>query len=203
MRALVHYLVSAVLLSIYGGQVCSCIDALAIGYWSAQVVLAFALAFTTRWLLQGPVVIRSSLTQQVFRQFILDLGLFFATGWVLLLYNLLVWGLPWVSGMKVVLGCTTLGIFVSTDLALEWQRRLSRRLAAEGRDLELEGSYLSLSGKFVLATVLGGLLVTGFLLLLVARDIGWIAEQEVQPAAALKVVLIETVIVVGVFWPRP
>ncbi len=199
MRALVHYLVAAFLLSVYGGQVCPCIDVLAMGYWSAQVVLAFALAFTTRWLLQGLIAVRSSPTQQVCLQFFLDLGLFFATGWVLFLYNLLVWHLPWESGLKMVLGCTTLGIFVSTDLALEWQRRLSIRLAAEGRDLELKGSYLSLPGKFVLATILGGLLVTGFLLLLVAREIGWIAEQEVQPAEALKVVLIETVIVVGVF----
>ena len=199
MRALAHYLFSAAVMTLYGGQVCPFIATLPISYWAAQMALAFGLAFGLRLALLRPLVASAPHLRQVERQWALEFGLFLALGFGLLAYDLGVWGFPWGSGLKVVLGCATLGFFAATDLAMERERRLAGEMARLGRDLLVNRSYLPLTVKFMAATSFCAVFAAGIVLLLVARDLGWMSGQVVQPLAALRSVLLELVFVTAAF----
>lgn len=199
MRALAHYLFAAVILTVYGGQVCPFIASLPLFYWAMQMALAFGLAFALRWTLLGPVVTRAPFPRQVTRQFGLDAGLFLALGVVVLVFDMITWGFPWASGLKVVLACATLGLFVGTDLALERERRLSAEMTRQGRNLVVAPKFLPLTAKFVLATSFCVLFVAGIVLLLVSRDLDWVNQGAGDPQLALRAVLVEVIFVAATF----
>ncbi len=198
-RSLALYLFSAALMTIYGGQVCPFITTLPLSYWALQMALAFALAFGLRLVLLGPLLNCTPYGRWVERQWLLEFGLFFILGWALFAYDLWAWGFPWESGLKVVLGCTTLGFFAATDLALERERRVAAEMGRLGADLVLDGSYMPLTLKFMLATGFCAVFAAAIVSLLVARDLGWMSDEVVNPLTALKSIMIEMVFVTAAF----
>ncbi|MDF1614940.1 HD-GYP domain-containing protein [Desulfurivibrio dismutans] len=199
-RALVYFILSPLLLSIYGGKVCPLIETLPWSRLFLTLLAAFAVAWVLylwagrRWLAAAP------LEQQARLLGWLVGGLFLGASLAVAIFHWFKHDFPMVeSGLKLVLGCATLGFFAALDLALERDRQVARQLEAGGQELLPEHGYFSLTRRFLLLTVIGVVFLTLILLLLVIKDMQWLAADPArQLDAAIRSVTIEFFFVLAV-----
>ncbi len=176
MRAVLHYLATVIILPIYGIQVCPFIDSLTPVEVAAPIVAAFLLQFAARGPLRAAYVTSKPLQHQSTRAFKLEMFLFLFTATALTLYNNIVYDFPLESGLKVMVGVASLGFFAATDLALEQERTVARSVAESGQFLDPEDGYFPLTTKIALFATISITLVIGVFMLLVNKDLSWMAE---------------------------
>lgn len=190
MRARLHYLAAALVLGIYGVQVCPFLETLSL----IQLVLPILVALAVQLRLRGPLRTRWVLTaaerDQGGRVMALELGLFLAGGLGLALYNALVHQFPLESGLKVVVGMGALGFFAATDLTLAWQRGQLERYRRHGGQMELARRFFPLSGRIGLFAASCVLLATGIILLLINKDLIWLTEGRHIPIAEARMAIL-------------
>jgi class 3 adenylate cyclase len=186
MRAAIYYFFSFVVLALYGGRVCSFIEGLSLARWSTILIVSLGATLVLRPLLERRVVLGAPPIAQPRRQFALDLGLFLTAGAAIGAYDRLAYGFALGSGLKMMLGCATLGFFGALDLALERERAILKAVLRAGEritDIRRRGS---LTRKFAMVALLSTLLVTAILLLVVTKNVNRIARagtaQEVSQA---------------------
>ncbi|MCB9760489.1 MAG: adenylate/guanylate cyclase domain-containing protein [Alphaproteobacteria bacterium] len=197
MRAVLHYLLAAPVLALFGCEVCPYIQGL--GPLSMTVILlgCFVVALSLRRpLLRHLVDGRSPLEQAPYSARV-DLGLFVAVAVGVGSYDTLIMGFPSGSGVKLLMGCVTLGAFAAADLALERQRRVLR--AAEAGDIALPTpeQRSTVSRKLTGFTVAAFALVTNDLVLLILNDMGWLTGGAMDVAAASANVAVEIAVVMA------
>ena len=154
-RALAHYLLSAVILAVYGGQVCPFLDSLASFNLLGILLSGFLISYGARHLIYQRDSREDLLAGTPGRKFRADFLLFLATGAILTIYNAFRYGFPLESGIKLMVGCVTLGFFTSIDLVLDHEYRLVKRMLKDGRRLTLDSVRTSLTRKFSLFSVAG------------------------------------------------
>jgi HD-GYP domain-containing protein (c-di-GMP phosphodiesterase class II) len=185
-RAVVHYLVIALVMGIYGGQVCPFLDSISIPAWLTLLLLVLAVQFFLRdKLLRLPAVGLEA--GQDSRVFLVESSLFILSSVVIAFYNWVVYGAPVESGIKVVVGLGGLGFFAAVDLALEAELRLARRLKEQGRNLVLNRPLFPLSRKLGLFASVSTALAVTIYFMLAYKDLDWLvlvgSEIPVQNAA--------------------
>ena len=176
MRIYLHYLAMMLIIPFYGIQVCPFlegIDPLEV-FLTIDGLLLFAL------LLRAPLlkywVDGAALTQQVSRLFTLDLTILLISGLLLSVYNLIANDFPLVSGLKVMVGILAMGLFASTDSALEHERQIAQRIESEGLKLELSDNFIPLGTKLAFYAGAFSLLTFGVFSLLVIKDLDWLVS---------------------------
>lgn len=116
------------------------------------------------------------------RLLMLDFSAWVFTGGVATAWNALRYRFPVESGLKIVVGCLTLGILVSTYLALEAEERLiiknQERTAEREED---QAGYMSLSTKFLIFIGAALALFSVVMLLLVFKDIDYVQANPGVP----------------------
>ena len=147
MRAAVHYITAAVIMPIYGIQVCPFIDSLPAIEIIIPIFIALSLQYTFRRTMINFLVENSALETQTNRAFKMELGLFVFTALALAIYNTVVYGFPLTSGLKVFVGIFGLGFFAAIDLALERERIVGKIIEETGADLNPEKVYFPLSQR--------------------------------------------------------
>ncbi len=189
-RVLAYYAGSAVLLGFYGGQVCSFLEQLGAPRIALILACAFGLALALRSVLEPRFVVRGPEIGHGRRQLVLDFGLFVAAGLGVTVWDTLVHEFPVVSGVKMTLGCATIGVFAALDMALARERHVARRLIAEGRSVPLLARGTSVTTKFALPALAVTALVAIDLFLLVNKDLTTVAMAGMAhiDAARMKVV---------------
>jgi adenylate cyclase len=200
MRAAPYYLFCIVVLALYGGRVCSFIESLSIVRWTTILVASLGSALVLRQFLVGRFVLSASPISQPRKQFALDLAVFIGIGAAITTYDRLAYGFVLGSGLKMMLGCATLGFFGALDLALERERSiLTAVLRADERltDTRRRGS---LTRKFTLVAFTSTLLVTAILLLVITKNVNRIAaaDSAQEIARARGGVLLEVGFVMGI-----
>lgn len=175
MRALIHYALAAGLLTFYGREVCSFLETLAPGELSVVVSLAFTAALGLRGALLRRVVLSAPLLDRARCQFALDFTLFLLAASVVGLYDALAYDFPIASGVKLMIGALTLGFFAGLDLALERERMTIREAHGIERRMAPDARRASLTRRMMILSLVATGLVTVDLLLIIVRDIGWIA----------------------------
>ncbi len=171
-RTLVHYGVAGCLFALYGVQVCPFTEQLTPLQLSTQVIVLFTFMlpirfWLTEWVAKRPAQVRLGAN---FRS---DFLLFVIAGSLYGVWNLLFNGFPVESGLKILLGMVALGFFVGIELSLAYQLDYARRLAAEGRHMELGENSWSLTAKFRLFSTAHIVLVLGVVALVIAKDLDW------------------------------
>jgi adenylate cyclase len=133
-------------------------------------------------------------------QFRTEFMLFIAVGAILAIYNTFRYGFPLESGIKLMVGCATLGFFAAIDLALDQEYRLVKRMLKNGRRLTLDSVRTSLTRKFTLFSVAGVAGAITVMFLILTKDLEWLAMfgPEGLPSAR-KAVWTEIVFVGAVF----
>jgi len=185
---LFHYSLAAVLFTIYGIQVCPLLESIS----PFQLALPISLAWLARcYLLRN--IESHTCEYQVFRQFTVDIGLFLCAGIALNLVNVALYGAPWHSILKVMVGVAILGLFVSVDLALLRERYLSQKLMQQQKSLNLAHRFTSFAQKFSLMATTVVVSISLVLFLVVNKDLDWLLSHENQliPSNARTSILFE------------
>ena len=115
-------------------------------------------------------------TSQPKRQCVLDFMLCFAVGVAVMSYNIMVYNFPFVSGLKVVLGCAIAGFFLSLDTALERERAVIHQAYKNNRPLSPPKRLYPMTRKFFVVALAAALFVATIIGLVIAGDVSWLAQ---------------------------
>jgi len=178
MRTSLHYLSMMIILPVYGVQVCPFIEGLSPFEVFITIDSLLLLAFLVRTPLLAFMVDVTPLAGQAWRVFVLELGILVVTGFVLCFYNIVIHDFPLSSGIKMLVGITAMGLFASTDSALERERQIASKVKNEGLILEVTGDFFPLTSKLALYAGAFVLLMVGVISLLVIKDLDWLVTVE-------------------------
>jgi len=176
MRAILHYILTLVIVPIYGIQVCPFLASLVPIQVVIPVTVALALQVLVRIPLRARLVDRQVLKHRVKCAFWLELILFLTTAIGLMVFNTIAHDFPLSSGLKVLVGVAGLGFFAAVDLALQEERRIAHIVEQGLGQLDPDASPFSMTQKVSLfAGVSIGVLILIFMLL-VFKDLDWIVS---------------------------
>jgi len=172
--------------------------------WKLGVIMFFPLAgaYALRcWWLRGHVA--TMLPQERYGlQFRIDLGLFIGLGLLIALFNMLFMDFPLLrSGLKLVLGFTTLGLFQAVDLALDRKRSIIQVAKQLGLGKEPPNNIFPLTRRFLYLTILLAVLISGILTLVIGHDLLWLTanlDQVKSTSQLLRSVILEIIFVAGI-----
>lgn len=152
------------------------------------------------WLERRYVMSRPPMVQSL-AQFKLEMGLYFAAGMGMALILLLRYHFPLLqSGMKLVVGIFTVGVFAGLDLALARERQVIHDALTGRASYEPPRDLVPLTRKFTQVAVLTLLLITAIIIMVIIRDVYWLAEQDLTLASVKMLgysVLVEISFVMG------
>lgn len=196
-RAALHYGLLLAVYALYGYQVCPFLDQLSI----TQLLGPVAVMLVVQWSLRqfGKAQMANlEMSIRLRRLSALELGLFALSGTILAFFNLFVHGFPLDSGGKILVLFLFGGFYISLDLALEREYRLGQSLASCGSDFPLSLRYWSVQKKFALFSIANLIILASVSLLLVYKDLRWIAQNNPELTTAQIVIMVELIFVVGV-----
>ncbi len=172
---LFHYIFASLLFSIYSGQVCPLLEKISPLALFTPLVIVF---FVRLYLVNQTEKFLSE--QLVSRQFKLDFSLFILAGICFSGYNTLAHDGAWHSNLKVMVGMAILGLFVSIDLAIVYERALTKSLILKNKHIELTHRFTSFIHKFsVMATVII-FSISIVIFLVVNKDLEWLLEENIN-----------------------
>ncbi|MEG3617136.1 HD domain-containing phosphohydrolase [Magnetovibrio sp. PR-2] len=178
MRALLHYLVTMVVIPVYGIRVCPFIESLTPLEVALPIVAVLAAQLMVRKPLVAALVDSAPLKYQVNRLFWLELALFATSAILIMAYNEFAYGFPFLeSGLKVLFGVTGLGFFAASDLALERERHVAAEIEAQHKDIDVDDDYFPLTSKVALFASVSITVLVGVFMLLVVKDLDWIVHN--------------------------
>lgn len=182
-RSAITYLVAIGLLSYYGTEVCPFLDSLSATQLVAVHAVACAVAFALRtgliWHIhQREAGEEAPDTGRPWLYLRTDLGCWVLIGALVTIWDFAIYDFPLGSGLKVVLGCLTLGIFTSTSLALDVEHRLIQCLARdESGTVPRQGRFLSITTRFLVFIGASVVVLAGILLLLMYKDLEYVVRK--------------------------
>jgi len=179
MRILALYTLSVVILTYYGIEVCPYIETLS----PYELILVFGVAFAISGSGRALILHRWKTSTDLglpkpWHYLLLDLSMWVFTGMLVTFWNAVHYDFPLESGLKVVLGCLTLGIFSASYIALRIENELIHRQSESGglKASLKENDFFSITTKFLIFTLLSVTVVTGVLLLLIYKDFNFVIE---------------------------
>jgi len=181
-RPFLYYLLAVGGGAVYGGQVCPYMDRLPSWKLALIILIPLAAAWWVRPRVQRRTVERARPLHRPMRQFRMDLGLFLAAGFVSALVLFFVYRYPLVqSGLKLVLGVFTVGLFAGLDMGLARERQVIRQARAGDARYSPPHRLVSMTRKFSVVATLILVLSMAIILLVFIRDVGWLATQGLTP----------------------
>jgi sigma-B regulation protein RsbU (phosphoserine phosphatase) len=165
------------------------------------ILIPMGVAYLFRGVLEKRFVDPLPAINQSVAQFRMELGLFFLAGMVMAFILLFFYHFPLLqSGMKLVLGIFTIGLFAGFDMALARERLVIESALSGEASYEppIELSPMTRKFSFVATVIL--LLITAIIVLVLVRDVQWLAEQDMTLTSLSDLsrsVLIEIVFIMG------
>jgi len=200
MRLGLHYLAMLIFIGIYGVQVCPFIEGLTPIQLATPLILIVGFQYLLHLILHKWVINSTPLEQKVKRTFQVEIALFLLSGIILTISNSIIYDFPLASGLKMILGFATLGLFVAIDIALLRERALARYIEQQGIRLEPSENYFPLVGKFALLAGTTIIFIVAIFFLLVIKDLDWLAQvgDEIPIAKAQISIMKEFAFIGGV-----
>jgi len=204
MRGLAHYLATAVIMPVYGVQVCPFIESLTPWQVTIPIVVVLSVQYGLRGWLTRVLIETARLKRRVARSIWLEGGLFLAAAVVLMTYNRLVYDFPLDSGLKVLVGFAALGFLAAVDLALEQERIVAELVSTRGKDLSLDENFLPARLKVDILASSSLVMLVAIFMLLANKDLDWMVNvgTTVSLEDARVSVLKEFVFVLAVILPH-
>ena len=116
-------------------------------------------------------------------------------------YHHLVWGFPVFSGVEIIIGFATIGLFAALDLSLDWEHRVIAQADMVEGDEPGPESFFPQTRRFAYLATGVIFFVTLVLLMLLMRDVAWFEAQEksvLNLSALLWSVVWEVLFVMGI-----
>jgi len=137
-HALAFYGVSALLMTIYGGLVCPFVDSLPVWQWAMVLIAGYATLHALRSFAEPAYVLPDDLGAGR-RQFLLDIAFTSGLGIAITLFDMAIFGFPLESGLKVLTGTVSFGLFMALDITLERERIIALAMRGpEQNDLKMK-----------------------------------------------------------------
>ncbi|MCW8827362.1 MAG: HD domain-containing protein [Gammaproteobacteria bacterium] len=197
-RSGLHYLATLIFIGIYGIQVCPFIEGLTPAQLATPLILIVGFQYMLHLILRRRMVDGAALQHQVKRTFQLEFSLYILSGIILTISNSIVYDFPVESGLKMILGFATLGLFAAIDLALEHERSLVAYIKEQGITLQPNENYFPLVGKFSLLAGIIIIFIMGIFFLVVVKDLDWLIHVgDTIPAQQAKVSILKEFMFIG------
>lgn len=116
-------------------------------------------------------------------------------------FNMAVFKFPVSSGLKVVLGCSVAGFFLSLDTSLARERTVIHQILATDVVLPPPTRLYPMTRKFSLVAFTATLFVSGIIGLVISGDVAWLAkigQSSVAVTQAQQAVIFELIFVMAV-----
>lgn len=198
-RCNIHYLLATIAFAVYGIRVCPFLDSLSTPELLVPILVVFATQYLGR--VYAMQKIRAlSLSRQTKWQFLLDLSLFIAGGVSLAIYNKQLYDFPVESELKVLVGMSILGFFISSDLALNRQFKIAKKLQETAASIHPDMDPYPLTKKFVWFATISLVSVVTVVVEVINKDLDWLIHRD--PSISLRVakgyIFAEVIFVVAV-----
>jgi sigma-B regulation protein RsbU (phosphoserine phosphatase) len=162
------------------------------------ILMAFAIAFALRPILERRWVRMAPLEKQPHRQFFLEWALCLVAGIVVGVINKLVHDFYLASALSLLVGCLVVGFFMGLDMALAREHEGIQQALIANTNRQPPRRHYPLTRKFSLVAFCTLLFICVILTLVLARDFAWLAETQSDPAAlksAERTVMLEIVFI--------
>lgn len=190
-----HYTILIGIYFFYGYQVCPFLEQLSPIALLLPVILLLLGQFSLREMAKRYFA-DIPLHRRVRVLFWCDFAAFGFSGIMLSLFNLIVFDFPLESGGKVLVGFLSMGFYIALDLALDREHRLSKELALTGRSFPISPRFMPYQHKFALFSAVNLAILATVCVLVVYKDLHWIAETKPDMARAQYIILGEVLIIV-------
>ncbi|WP_281760819.1 PP2C family protein-serine/threonine phosphatase [Pseudodesulfovibrio nedwellii] len=148
------------------------------------ILVPMATAYLVREFIQKKLVETAPQIRQAFLQFRMDLLLFLGAGLMAALILQFGYSFPILqSGLKLALGIFTIGFFAGLDLGLERERTVINTALTGQAEYDPPRKLTPMTRKFSFVATLTICLITSILLLVIIRDVQWLANQELTMSA--------------------
>lgn len=189
-RLIFHYLAAFAVLTLYGGQVCPYVESLTLTEWASETSVVFAAILAVHVMVYHKVI-KPDPTQTASATFKVSLITFLLSGLAVGAYNLTFRDFPIASTLKLLVGWFMVGFFMALDLTLTKRQEIIKYLAGTGQNLEISASYVSLTKKYLVFSLITSLSVLGVIYLVIIKDLDWIFTSSPLPMEATVSILKE------------
>jgi len=139
---------------------------------------AFTVAAMARpWLLRR-VVVAAPISRQPRKQFAVDFSLCMLAGLLALAFNMAAFDFPLASGISLLFGCAVAGFFLALDMSLARERIIIVESMDSNESLPPPKRLFPVTRKFSLVAFATVLFVAMVIVLVISRDIVWLAKIE-------------------------
>ena len=178
LHTLLSYLAASVLLCFYGQEVCPFIDGLQI-----QTCLSiFAACFGGIFLIRHFVYQNLRPVESVGRarqHLHVELGLWIAAGLAITVLDMVLYNFPAGSGLKVLVGAGTIGLFAASHQALCIEEMEIKKLSNQPEPIQkATGEFLSISTRFMIFLIAAMTLLSLVVALVMFKDITGLMDME-------------------------
>lgn len=200
MRIIVHYVLAAFVLTVYGIQVDQMMAELPLINLGANLLIAYAAAYGFHQLFEKRIVTSADILSQPRRQFLFDFSLNTCAGLIAATLNIAIHGFPILSIFMLLYGAAAYGFFIALDMALERERMViwvvSRRKIFNGAPKR----FRSLTRHFLVVAVVTAISVSVVIILVISLDMAWLTRVGTDPASvgqASRDITYEILIIIG------
>ncbi len=203
LKVIISYSIATVILSIYGGEVCPFLERLTLIDLGIIIAFAFTVGFFIRDIVFSyyyrKVETKSSteIYATLWVYLLVDNAVWILVGFLVTFFNLLFYEFPLASGLKIVLGCATIGFFSATYFALSYERVVILASASKNEPTAYEsGKFFSISTKFLILLCVSYFVMAAIILLMIYHDFIYIADNiQSAPATVFRAVATEILFV--------
>lgn len=176
------YLVGVCLLTYYGVEVCPFLESIDVSELITVMAVGLGLVHLAKFGMCSSLPPASCTdVDRPWRFLLIELATWVTGGVVVTIYNSVAYDFPVGSGLKVVLGSTTLGIFSATFLALDVERDTILALSRTSEPTAIDSSrFLSITTKFLTFIVSSIVLLAVVIVLLMLKDFRFVIESLEQ-----------------------
>jgi len=201
------YLISVCVLTYYGIEVCPFLDQIDVYELITEMVVGLGLVHAIKlvWCRYLPEREGPDLGRP-WRFLTIELATWVAGGIGITIWNTWMYDFPVESGLKVILGTSTLGVFSATFLALDIERETILRLSAMPHAESVDTSrFLSITTKFMAFVGSSIVLLAIVIVLLIYKDFTFIIESFEQMRAfdfmwvVREVIFVFAILLIGCF----
>lgn len=150
------------------------------GMLGAYTSLGFGTVFIIRLFMLKKIVDTSPLIDQSKKQFFSEYALVLLAGMFTILLNYISFSVPFVNGIVFFIGFVSFGFFIAIDMSLKKERRVIETANRDSDIIMIPKLFYPLTRKFFVVALATNLLVMIIIMLIIGRDLAWLAGIDLN-----------------------
>lgn len=150
------------------------------GMLGAYTSLGFGIVFLIRFFTLKKCISRTELIHQAKVQFFSDYTLVLLIGFLVIILNYLMFSVPLMNGIVFFIGFISFGFFIAIDMSLERERWVIQYTIENSDIVNVPKQFYPLTRKFFIVALVTNLLVMVIIILIIARDMAWLAGMDLM-----------------------